>query len=351
MPPADMVRIPYKALDDFTHDVLHRLGVSSADAQTAVNVLSQANLRGVDTHGSDLFPAYVQRIQSGMVNTSPKMKIIKESAATVVIDADRALGQISSRFGMQEAINKAVLSGIGWVNIINSNHHGALAYYALMAAEQDLIGIVTTTTSACMAPWGSREALVGNNPLAIAIPCNNHDPLILDMASSLFANGKVRLAKERGEPLPDGLSIDADGNPNSDPSNSAALLPMGDYKGSGLAMMLGFLAGGLAGQPFTGYGKSNKEGKESSELSHLMIAVNIDNFTDLEEFKDSVDEVIDSWKNSEPRPGFDEVFVPGEIEWRRVPDREENGIPLNASLVAEMKRIGDEVEVEFPSAI
>ena len=343
-----MIRVPYVALDDFSHDVLNRLGLPSGDARTAVNVLSQANLRGVETHGTDLLPGYVQRIRSGMVNKKPKMKIIKESAATVVIDADQAMGQVSSRFGMQEAINKAVLSGIGWVNIVNSNHHGALAYYAIMAAEQDLIGIVSTTTSACMAPWGSREAVVGNNPLAIAVPSNEHEPLVLDMASSLFANGKVRLAREKGEPLPDGLSIDADGNANSDPLNSAALLPMGNYKGSGLAMMLGILSGVLAGQPFTGYGRASKEGDAPSELSHLMLAVNIDSFTDLEEFKDSIDGVIDSWKSSATRPGFDEVFVPGEIEWRRVPDREENGIPLNGSLVNELKEIGHQLEVEFP---
>ena len=253
MPTDHPIRVPSRALDQFTRQVLDKLGVPDNDAITAADVLGQANLRGVDTHGIDLLPGYVSRIEQGMVKTKPRIKVLKEGVATMLIDADQSMGQISSRFAMQQAINKALLAGIGWVNVVNSNHHGALAYYALMAAEQEMIGIVSTTTSSNMAPWGSREPLVGNNPLAIAVPSNDHEPLVLDMATSLLANGRVRLARERGEPLPEGLSIDSQGNPNSDPDRSAALLPAGDYKGSGLAMMLGILSGVLAGAPFTGY--------------------------------------------------------------------------------------------------
>ncbi|MCH8090039.1 MAG: Ldh family oxidoreductase, partial [Chloroflexi bacterium] len=212
-----------------THQVLNGLGVPLNDASTAADVLGQANLRGVDTHGIGLLPGYVSRIKQGMVKTKPRIKVLKEGVATMVIDADQSLGQISSRFAMQQAINKALLAGIGWVNVVNSNHHGALAYYALMAAEQEMIGIVSTTTSSCMAPWGSREPLVGNNPLAIAVPCNDHEPLVLDMATSLLASGGVR---SRRIGIPEGLSIDSQGNPNSDPDRSAALLPAGGYKGS-----------------------------------------------------------------------------------------------------------------------
>jgi LDH2 family malate/lactate/ureidoglycolate dehydrogenase len=198
-----------------------------------------------------------------------------------------------------------------------------------------------------MAPWGGREPLVGNNPLAIAVPCNDHEPLVLDMATSLLANGRVRLAGERGEPVPEGLSIDSQGNPNADPDRSAALLPAGGYKGSGLAMMLGILSGVLAGAPFTGY-PGGRDGGDPSELSHLMIAVSIEQFTDLEEFKDGIDGIIESWKSSATRPGFDEVYVPGEIEWRRVPDREANGIPVNSTLAAELSRIAVELELDWP---
>ena len=350
MPSGEIKRFSPQSLDDFTYSVLNKLGIPSRDARITVDVLSQANLRGVDTHGTDLLPDYVRRIGTGMVNPKPRMKVVKESAAAMVIDADQALGQVSSRFGMQEAINKALLSGVGWVNVVNSNHHGALAYYALMAAEQDMIGVVSTTTSPCMAPWAGREPLVGNNPLAIAVPCNEHEPPVLDIASSFLANGRVRHAREKGEPVPEGLSIDAEGNPNTDPEKSAALLPFGTYKGSGLAMMLGFLSGVLAGQPFTGYG-GGRTGSGPSELSHLMIALNIDSFSDLEEFKNTVDETIDSWKNSSPRPGFNEILFPGEMEWRRVPEREKNGIPLSDSVVAELRQVAEELELVFPAPV
>ena len=341
------ILVPNRALDKFTQQVLNKMGIPSNDASTAADVLGQANLRGVDTHGIDLLPGYVSSIKNGMVKTKPRIKVLKEGVATMVIDADQSLGQPSSRFAMQQAINKALLAGIGWVNVVNSNHHGALAYYALMAAEQEMIGIVSTTTSSCMAPWGSREPLVGNNPLAIAVPCNDHEPVVLDMATSLLAAGRVRLARERGEPIPEGLSIDSEGNPNVDPDLSAAVLPAGGYKGSGLAMMLGILSGVLAGAPFTGY-PGGSDGGGASELSHLMIAISIEQFTDLEEFKDSIDGIIESWNGSAPRPGFDEVYVPGEIEWRRVPDREADGIPVNSTLAAELSRIAEELELEWP---
>jgi len=343
-----MTKLSYEELSGFISAIFEKLGVPSEDAQIVADVLSQASLRGVDTHGVDLLPAYVQRTQSGMSNPRPKMKIVKESPAMAVIDADQALGPVSSVFGMKLAIQKALSVNIGWVNIVNSSHHGALAYYPIMAAEQDMIGIVTTTTSPCMAPWGSRQRLVGNTPLAIAVPRHDNSPVVLDMACSFFASGRVRLAKEKEEPLPDGLSIDAQGEPTSDPGCSAAVLPFGNYKGSGMAMMFGFLAGTLAGAPFTSYRKGFK-GAVPSEVSHLLIAVNIASFSDLEEFKLDVDETVKAWNALETRPGFDEVLTPGEIEWRCSIERRENGIPLHAALVTKLREIAQELGLDFPA--
>ena len=160
----EMIRIPYRQLDEFTQSVLTKLGISPEDARTVVEVLSQANLRGVDTHATDLLPGYVQRIRDGMVNRNPRMKIIRESTVGMVIDADQALGQVSTTFGMQLAINKARSSGVGWVHVVNSNHNGALAYYALMAAEQDMIGVATTTTIGCMGPMGEPRTIARQQP-------------------------------------------------------------------------------------------------------------------------------------------------------------------------------------------
>ncbi|MFC1716649.1 Ldh family oxidoreductase [Candidatus Poribacteria bacterium] len=345
-----MTKLSYEKLNCFISAILEKLAVPSEDAQVVADVLVQASLRGVDTHGVDLLPSYVQRTQSGMSNPSPEMKIVKESPAMAVIDADQALGPVSSVFGMKLAIQKALSANVGWVNVVNSSHHGALAYYPMMAAKQDMIGIVTTTTSPCMAPWGSRQRLVGNTPIAIAVPRHDNSPVVLDMACSFLANGRVRLAKEKEEPLPDGLSIDAQGEPTCDPECSVAVLPFGNYKGSGMAMMFGFLAGTLAGAPFTAYRKGF-EGGVPSEISHLLIAVNISSFSDLEEFKLTVDETIKAWNESETRSGFDEVLVPGEIEWRCSVERSQNGIPLHAALETKLRKIAHELGLEFPATV
>jgi LDH2 family malate/lactate/ureidoglycolate dehydrogenase len=344
-----MTKLSYEELGGFISAVFEKLGVPSQDAQVVADVLSQASLRGVDTHGIDLLPSYVERTQSGMSNPRPDMKIVKESPAMAVIDADQALGPVSSVFGMKLAIQKAKSVNVGWVNIVNSSHHGALAYYPMMAAEQDMIGIVTTTTSPCMAPWGSRQRFVGNTPLAIAVPRNEKPPVVLDMACSLLANSNVRLAKEKGEPIPDGLSIDAQGEPTCDPECSVAVLPFGNYKGSGLAMMLGFLAGTLAGAPFTAY-RNGYKGTAPAEVSHLLVAVNVSSFSDLEEFKSTVDETVRAWNALETRPGFDEVLVPGEREWRCSIERRKNGIPLHDSLVTRLHKIANELGLEFPAS-
>lgn len=345
------LRFGAEDLDRFTAQVLERLGLPPEDARAAAEVLGQANLRGVDTHGTGLLPAYVQRIRSGMVNPRPNMRVLRETAAALVVDADGALGQVSSRWAMELAIAKAREAGVAWVNVVNSNHHGALAFYALMAAQQDMLGLVTTTTSANTAPWGGKEPVVGNNPLAVAAPAGRHRPLVLDMAMSLFANGKVRLALDRGQPLPEGLAMDPEGEPTTDPTKVAALFPFGAYKGSGLSMMLGIMAGVLVGAPFTGYPRGSKTGAGPSEIAHLMVAVDISAFDDVADFKERVDAVIDRWKATATRPGFEEVLVPGEPEWRRVEERRSRGVPLDAPLVERLRRIGQELEVEFPAPL
>jgi len=326
MTATEVIRVPHGELDRFTELVLTKLGIPAADARIVTEVLSQANLRGVDTHATDLLPGYVQRIREGMVNLNPQMKVVRESPCTMIIDADQALGQVSTTFGMQQAIDKARSVGVGWVHMVNSNHNGALAYYALMAAEQDMIGFVTTTTIACMAPWGSQDPLLGNNPVAFAVPCRRHEPLVLDVAFSQHVYGRA--------------SLD---------SGASVMQPFGTHKGSGLAIMFGLLCGVLAGQPFTGY-RRGRTGPGPSDISHLIIAADIASFTEVNEFKANVDDTIESLKSSAISPDVAEVLVPGEIEWRRVADREENGIPLKPTLVNELHRIADQLGLEFPAA-
>jgi LDH2 family malate/lactate/ureidoglycolate dehydrogenase len=344
-------RVPYEALDDFTRRVLERLGLPSADAETVTAVLSQTNLRGVETHGTDMLPIYVGRLRHGIIKPTPKMTIVKETAAMALIDGDQGAGQVTSVFAMNTAIDKARQAGIGWVNVRNSNHQGALAYYSLMAAEQGMIGITSSTTTTVMVPWGSREAIASNAPMAYALPSDRYETPVLDMASSVHAYGKVRLAQERNVALPEGMAVDAEGNLTIDPFKAVAAVSFGDYKGSGLMMVFAALSGLLSGEPFTAQRPAAGQEKGfAAQVAHLLVAVNVESFTDLGEFKTSLDDVIAGWKRSALRPGFDEVFYPGEIEWRRVPERKANGIPVNESLLSELKAVGQDLGVPFPEA-
>ncbi len=350
-PSARETRVPYEALDDFTRRVLERLGMPAADAETVTAVLSETNLRGVETHGTDMLPIYVERLRHGIINPTPRMKIVKETAATALVDGDQGAGQVTSVFAMNRAIEKARQAGIGWVNVRNSNHQGALAHYSLMAAREGMVGITSSTTTSVMVPWGSREPTASNAPMAYAIPSDRYETPVLDMASSVHAFGKVRLARERNIPLPEGMAVDVEGNLTVDPFKAVAAVSFGDYKGSGLMMVFAALSGLLSGEPFTAQRPApGQENGFKAQVAHLLVAVNIESFTDLGEFKAQLDEVIAGWKRAGRRPGFDEVFYPGEIEWRRVPERKKNGIPLNEALLSELKTIGADLGVAFPGA-
>jgi LDH2 family malate/lactate/ureidoglycolate dehydrogenase len=208
--------VPWQTLDGFMRGVFESCGMSTENARLLADTLTQANLRGVDTHGAGLLPNYYERLKGGGVNPRPDIKVVKESPAAFLMDADAGPGQIATIFAMRKAISKARETGIGWGQVFNSNHHGALAYYALMAANEGMLGITTTGTGPSIAPWGGKVAKIGNNPLAIAAPAKGRSPVVLDMACSVRAQGQLRLAAEKGTPLPEGLSLDQEGNPTRD---------------------------------------------------------------------------------------------------------------------------------------
>lgn len=344
------IRIGYQELDQFTTDILHATGVPTNHAKSVTDVLSLANIRGVETHGTDMLPIYLDRIRNGAINPNPKMKIIRQNIATALIDGDNGLGHVTSVFAMKEAIKKARHAGVSWVNVTNSNHQGALAYYSLMATKEGMAGITMSTTTPIMAPWGSKEPIAPNTPMAYALPSDQYAPPILDMASSVLAHGRIRLSKEKGIEVPDGLAIDASGNTTVDPEMAIASLPFGAYKGSGLVMIFSALAGLLGGSPFAAL-RPLADGQGSANIGHLLIAIDIEAFTDLGKFKTDLDQVITQWKNSAKRPAVNEVFYPGEIEWRRVDERKQNGIPLNHELEANLRKHSVELDVPFPNAI
>jgi ureidoglycolate dehydrogenase (NAD+) len=339
--------VPWQTLDGFMRGVFESRSMSTENARLLADTLTQANLRGVDTHGAGLLPNYYERLKGGGINPRPEIKVVKESPSALLIDADAGPGQIATIFAMRKAISKARETGIGWGQVFNSNHHGALAYYALMAANEGMLGITTTGTGPSIAPWGGKVAKIGNNPLAIAAPAKGRSPVVLDMACSVRAQGQLRLAAEKGTPLPEGLSLDRDGNPTQDAeqARTGSALPFGGYKGFGLTMMLELIGAVLSGARHTTqvpFGGDRDPIKSPREIGHMVAAINIAFFTDLERFKSEVAGIIDEFKATPLREGFTEVVVPGDPERRNEEERLRNGIPVHEGLYAKLKKISDD---------
>ena len=349
-PSGSELRFDGQSLNDFAARIFRALGMPEEDANITADVLANANLRGVDTHGLDMLPIYVDRLRQGVINPCPAVRTVRQGPSMAVLDADRAAGQVASVRAMRLAMDKARDAGVGWVNVVNSSHQGALAYYALMAVEQDMIGVTVSTTSKVMAPWGSREPIAPNTPMAFALPSAQFKPPVLDMATSVLAFGNVRLAAERGAPIPAGLALDAEGNATVDPAQAKAAISFGAYKGSGLMFVFSVLAGLLGGGPFIA-NKALKvgQGAFASQVSHCFVAIDVARFTDVGAFKTGVDDVIVQWKESARRPGFDTIYYPGEIEWICAAERERDGIPLHDTLVRELRGIGAGLGVAFPA--
>lgn len=245
----DEVRIAFKPLKAFTREVFVKVGMPPEDAELVADVLVWANLRGVDSHGVLRIPWYVELVGAGQMNPKPNIKILKETVATVFINADRAFGPVVTTLAMNRVMEKAKQVGIGWGLIRNLTHQGAMAYYSLMAAKADMTGIAIVCSPPNMAPYGAKSAGVHNSPISIAVPAKRHRPLVLDMATSVAAGGKLNLAIDKGISIPEGWALDGDGNPTTDPNLAKVLLPIGGPKGSGLALMFECLSSIMANNP------------------------------------------------------------------------------------------------------
>ena len=310
------VRIAPGPLEEFTREAFTRMGLPPEDAATEAEVLLWANLRGVDSHGVLRIPLYMGWIDDGIMNPRPNIQVLKETPATVLMDADRALGPVVTTIAMRRAIAKASEVGVGWVVIRNTSHQGAMGYYSLMAAEQDMAGIAIVCSPPNMAPTGARAPGVHNSPISIAVPADQRGPLILDMATSVAAGGKVSLALDKGVPIPEGWALDKDGNSTTDPRVATILLPSGGPKGSGLAMMFECLSSLMAGNPLLAPVLLGTQEVPRGTQNSVVAAIDIGTFTDVEAYKEHVDDLIGGMKSLPKAEGTDEIFVPGEPEDR-----------------------------------
>jgi LDH2 family malate/lactate/ureidoglycolate dehydrogenase len=339
--------VNWKSLESFTAQIFVEAGLPPRDAAIEAEVLVWANLRGVDSHGVLRIPSYVSSIERGGMNPTPDIQVVKDTPAMSLIDADWAFGPVVTTFAMQRAIAKARTVGIGWMLIRNTTHQGAIGYYALMAAKEGMAGMAVVCSPPNMAPYGARVPGVHNSPIAIAVPGERHRPLLLDMATSVAAGGKVSLAIDKGVEIPEEWALDKEGQPTTDPKEVGALRPAGSYKGSGMAMMFECLTSLAVGNPLIARrlaGKSIHGGTQNS----FVAAIDIATFTDLEAYRSDVDETIDLIKDIEKADGFDEILVPGEPEDRTYETRAENGIPLPDGTVRNLIDVANKLDIPVP---
>jgi len=322
-------------------EVLERVGLTGDYAHHVSDCLVHSNLRGVDTHGLVRLTAYAARLEQ--MERSP-IQILNDDETTCVIDAGNQPGPIGGSIGMEKAMEKAKAHGTGLAVVRNSNHYGTAAYYSLKAAEAGLLGISMTSASPRIAPWGSVEAMLGNNPWSIALP-GDRFPVVLDMANTVVANGKIRTCLREGTPLPDGWAMDREGNPTNDPAAAmnGLLMPVGGYKGVGITVMVELLCSVLSGGAFAREVNRMEDAANPGNVCHFFLAADISRLLPLEEQRARMAEYIAMFKSARLKNGVSEVYLPGELEWRTEQTRRQTGIPLSEKTIGELNALAARV--------
>jgi LDH2 family malate/lactate/ureidoglycolate dehydrogenase len=335
--------------------VLQRAGLSAADAKIVADALCEADLRGVHSHGVVLLPVYFERLCGGGLNPRPQIKLVRDTATTALLDGDHGMGHLAGVKGMGIAIEKAKANGVAVVGVVNTSHYGAGAYYPMLALEHGMIGFATANTPPTIAPSGGTTPSFGNDPISIAIPAGEEHPIVLDIAMSVVAFGKILLAQKRGTSIPTGWAIGPQGEPIEDPERvfpGGSLLPFGGHKGYGLAVVMEVLAGVLTGAAFGLDVPYADEPSVHENIGHLYAALNLAAFIPLLEAKQRVDKLIRQVKASSLVPSVDRVYLPGEIEFETRARRLRHGIPFASAFVTDLEslaaRVGHDIAWEAP---
>jgi LDH2 family malate/lactate/ureidoglycolate dehydrogenase len=308
----------------------------------------------VDTHGiTRMLCVYVKRMQVGVVNPKTELKVLREHPSTALIDCKNSIGQVASNYAMRMTIEKAKKTGVAFVATTHSNHYGAAAYWAMMALRHGMIGFSSTNAPAVVAPTGGRTPMLGTNPFAIAIPAGQEQPMVLDLATTVVARGRILLYAKQNKPLEPGWAFDAQGRPTTDAQAAlkGLLAPIGGYKGYGIAlaidMLCGVLTGSSYGTHFPGFLADNL--KDPTDVGSVFAAVNVESFMDLPDFTAGMDKAIREIKTSEKAEGVTRIYIPGEIELETKADRLKNGIPIPDAVVKDFAALGAELAVAFPT--
>jgi len=344
----DAVRVPEEEAYRFVRDAFVAAGVDESVAEDTARGMWFASIRGVDSHGIRLLPHYLEEVEGGRINPEPEFEFEQTAGAIGIFDADHAFGHAAGKRAMEEAIEMAEEVGVGHVVVKNSSHCGSMAYFGLDAAENDMIGYASTHSTSNTKTPNSTRPFFGNNPICVTAPMAEEEPFCFDAAITPITFNEVKQRRDSDQQLPPGAAANEDGNETLNPHEATQLLPIGDYKGSGLAMVGDILNGILSGMP-TGRDISSMFGDPIDEhryLGHYFSAMDIDAFRDVEEFKQELQELAEDIR-AEPRKDPDTpIYVPGDPEKERKADRIENGIPLPDHTRERFADVAAEFDVE-----
>lgn len=342
--------IPFETMRSWVQKIFMVLGMDEHDSFICADSLAMADLRGVYSHGCVRVPVYYDRVIKGGTSFTAKPEIIKDSGATALIDGHNAMGQVASDFAVKLAIKKAKEFGTSAVSVTGSGHQGACAYFSMQAAAADMIGFVWTINCGnVMAPFGGVEPQLGNNPFSIAIPCGKHADIVLDMATSVVAKGKIELARKTKTPVPDTWALDKYGKPTTDPEEAywGTVQPSGGYKGVGLTFVNAMISAVLSGSNFGPQVTDLAEVPQTpNNTGHLFQLIDISRISDVDAFKARMDEAVDYIKSGKRAEGVDELFVPGEIEDITMRRQLESGIVYPVEVIEEINAIAEKYGVE-----
>ena len=361
--------IDFETLENFMRDVFIAEGVPAEDAKFCANVLITADKLGIDSHGiGRLKPIYIDRIRDGIQKPVTEVEFVRKSPATAVIDAHDGMGMVAAKAAMEYAMDAAEKFGIGMTVVRNSTHYGIAGYYPLMAVKRNMIGICGTNARPSIAPTFGVENMLGTNPMTFAIPSDEEFPFFLDCATSVSQRGKIEVYAREGKELPPGWVIDSEGKTRTDTEQilidlvkgTAALTPVGGlgeetagYKGYGYATVVEILSAALQqGSFLKGLLGFSPEGKKQPyHLGHFFVAINIDAFCDVDDFKKTTGDILRDLRNSRKAPGCDRIYTAGEKEYEAFCKRSKTGVPVNEALQKVMRTLKAECKLdqyEFP---
>lgn len=356
------------ALRWFTEAVFQQMGYAADEAASAADVLLKADLRGIDSHGLARLPGYVRLWEAGRIRVNARPRVVYETPSTALVDGDQGLGLLVAPYAMRIAIAKASQAGTGWVAVRRSNHFGIAGYHAMLALQEDMIGIALTNASPLVAPALSLERMLGTNPIAVAIPAGEEPPVVIDMATAAAANGKLEILQRKGGKAPLGWIQDAAGQPTDDPfalQKGGALLPLGSrletgsHKGYCLAALVDILSGVLPGAgfgpwvpPFVHFLPLPQDAPPGAEgIGHFFGAMRVDAFRPAEAFKTHMDSWIRRFRGATPVDTAEPVKIPGDPERAMEAERRQRGIPLHQSVVKALKDLSARMGVPFPAPV